>query len=259
MLDIGAAGWAFLVALCVAVGYWLASIVRNDVGVADSMWSLLFLVMLAVYQNLAETVGPRQWLVLALVAIWALRLSIHITVRNHGRPEDRRYRLIRRNNAPNFRYKSLYIVFGLQACMAGFIAVPLLVASSASTPLGWLDVAGALLWLIGMLFEMLADSQLARFKARPENRGKVLDTGLWRFTRHPNYFGEFAIWWGYFLFALAAGGWWSILSPLLMSFLLVKVTGVALLEKDIGERRPEYADYIRRTNAFFPGPPRDSA
>jgi steroid 5-alpha reductase family enzyme len=258
MLDIAAVGWAFVVALCVAVGYWLASILRSDVGIADSVWSLLFLVMLAVYQYLADTVGPRHWLVLALVAIWALRLSIHITARNHGRPEDRRYRLIRRNNAPYFRYKSLYIVFGLQACLAGFIAMPLLVASSAPSPLGWLDVAGTVLWSIGMLFEVLADLQLARFKAKPENRGKVLDTGLWAFTRHPNYFGEFAIWWGYFLLALAAGGWWTVFSPLLMSFLLLKITGVALLEKDIGERRPEYADYIRRTNAFFPGPPRDS-
>jgi steroid 5-alpha reductase family enzyme len=259
MLDIAAASWAFLVVLCVAVAYWLASIVRNDVGIVDSMWSLLFLVMLAVYQYLADTVGPRPWLVLALVTIWALRLSIYITVLNHNQPEDRRYRLIRRNNAPHFRCKSLYIVFGLQACLAGFIAVPLLVASSASTPLGWLDVAGIVLWLVGMLFEVFADSQLARFKARPENRGKVLDTGLWRFTRHPNYFGEFSIWCGYFLLALAAGGWWTVLSPLLMSFLLLRITGVALLEKDIGERRPEYADYIRRTNAFFPGPPRDSA
>jgi len=257
MLDIAAAGWAFVVALCVAVGYWLASIVRSDVSIADSMWSLLFLVMLAVYQYLADTVGPRQWLVLALVAIWALRLSIHITARNYGQPEDRRYRLIRRNNAPYFRYKSLYIVFGFQACLAGFIAMPLLVASSAPTPLGWLDVAGTVLWSVGMLFEVLADLQLARFKAKPGNRGKVLDTGLWAFTRHPNYFGEFAVWWGYFLFALAAGGWWTVLSPLLMSFLLLKITGVALLEKDIGERRPEYADYIRRTNAFFPGRPRN--
>jgi steroid 5-alpha reductase family enzyme len=259
MLDFMATGWAFLVVLGVAVGYWLASLVRNDVGIVDSMWSLLFLVMLAVYQYLADIFGPRPWLVLALVAIWALRLSIHITVRNHDQPEDRRYRLIRRNNAPYFHYKSLYIVFGLQACLAGFIALPLLVASSASTPLGWVDVAGIALWLIGMFFEVLADLQLARFKAKPANRGKVLDTGLWRFTRHPNYFGEFAIWWGYFLFALAAGGWWTVLSPLLMSFLLYKITGVALLEKDIGERRSEYADYIRRTNAFFPGPPRDSA
>jgi steroid 5-alpha reductase family enzyme len=124
--------------------------------------------------------------------------------------------------------------------------------------LGWLDALGLSLWLLGMFFEVVGDAQLARFKADPDNRGKVLNSGLWRYTRHPNYFGEFTLWWGFFCFALAAGGWWTVASPLLMSFLLLKVSGVAMLEKDIGERRPAYADYIRNTNAFFPGPPRSS-
>jgi steroid 5-alpha reductase family enzyme len=153
----------------------------------------------------------------------------------------------------------LYIVFGLQAVLAGVIAVPLLAAVSGTAALGLLDAIGACLWLIGMFFEVVGDHQLARFKADADNRGKVLDKGLWRFTRHPNYFGEFAIWWGYFFFALAAGGWWAIFSPVLMSFLLLRVSGVALLERSISERRPEYVDYVRRTNAFFPGPPRVSA
>jgi steroid 5-alpha reductase family enzyme len=257
MLDIAAAGWAFVAALCVAVIYWLASIVRKDVGIVDSLWSLLFLLMLAVYMYFADIAGPRPWLVLWLVAVWALRLSIYIVLRNRGAPEDRRYRAIRRNNQPNFRYKSLYIVFGFQAALAGFISLPLLVAASASTQLGWLDLLGVAAWLIGMLFEVFGDMQLARFRAQPKNKDKVLDTGLWRFTRHPNYFGEFVIWCGYFMLALAAGGWWTFLSPVLMTFLLMKFSGVALLESDIEERRPAYADYVRRTNAFFPGPPRE--
>lgn len=259
MLDTAAAGWAFVVVLTVAVSFWLVSIVRNDVSIVDSLWSLMFLLMLGVYETLAETSGPRPWLVLVLVTIWALRLSVYITHRNHGEPEDHRYREIRRNNEPHFRFKSLYIVFGMQAALAGFIALPLLVAASAVSPLGWLDFLGVALWLVGMFFEVLGDFQLARFRADMNNRGRVLDAGLWRFTRHPNYFGEFLVTWGYFLLALAAGGWWAVLSPLLMSLLLLKVSGVALLERSIGQRRPEYTDYIRRTNAFFPGPPRVSA
>ena len=259
MLDVSAAGWAFVAVFAAAVCVWMVSLVRNDVSIVDSLWSLMFLLMLGVYSVLADTFGPRLLLILVLVATWALRLSIFIAVRNHGEPEDSRYVEIRRNNEPHFRFKSLYIVFGLQAVLAGFISLPLLVAASAASALGWLDFAGVTLWLIGMYFEVIGDWQLARFKADPLNSGKVLDTGLWRYTRHPNYFGEFTIWWGYFAVALSAGGWWTVLSPLLMTFLLLKVSGVALLEKSIGERRPEYARYVRETNAFFPGPPQIAA
>lgn len=256
MLDVTAASWSVGCVFAVAFSCWILSAIRNNVSVVDSLWPLMFLLMLSVYQLLADTSTPRAWLVLALVTIWALRLSIYITQRNHGQPEDHRYATIRRNNQPHFRLKSLYIVFGLQAALACFIGLPLRVAASASSALGWLDLLGVGLWFVGMVFEVVGDYQLARFKADPNSRGKVLDTGLWRYTRHPNYFGEFMIWWGYFLLALAAGGWWTILSPLLMSFLLLKVSGVALLENTILERRPEYADYVRQTNSFFPGVPR---
>ena len=259
MLDFAAAALAFGVVAVVAVGSWLVSLVRNDVSIVDALWSLMFLSMLTVYFLLTDAGHARAWVILALASVWALRLSVFIACRNHGEPEDYRYREIRRNNEPHFRFKSFYIVFGLQAVLAGVIAVPLLVAVSGTAALGWLDAIGACLWLIGMFFEVVGDHQLARFKADAENRGKVLDTGLWRFTRHPNYFGEFAIWWGYFFFSLAAGGWWTVFSPVLMSFLLLKVSGVALLERSISQRRPEYVEYVRKTNAFFPGPPRVSA
>jgi steroid 5-alpha reductase family enzyme len=259
MLDIAAASWAVAAVLAAAAVAWAVSLARKDVSIVDSLWSLMFLLMLAVYLSMANPGGPRPWLVTILVTIWALRLSIYIAVRNHGKPEDHRYQTIRQNNEPHFQFKSLYIVFGLQAVLAGFIAAPLLVAASAATPLGVLDLLGAVLWLIGMVFEVVGDFQLAHFRAAPANRGQVLDSGLWRFTRHPNYFGEFTIWWGYFAIALAAGGWWTVLSPLLMTLLLLKVSGVALLEQSIGQRRPEYADYVRRTNAFFPGPPGTAA
>jgi steroid 5-alpha reductase family enzyme len=235
---------------------WLVSLLRNDVSLVDGFWSVMFLIITAGYFWLSEARDARSVLILSLVTLWSLRLSIYITVRNHGLPEDHRYQEIRRNNDPGFRFKSLYIVFGLQGLLAWLIAMPLAAAMGENTPLGLLDLAGVVLWTTGMLFESLGDAQLARFKRDPGNRGKVLDHGLWRYTRHPNYFGEFTLWWGFFLIAMAAGGWWTVLSPLLMSILLLKVSGVSLLEKDIGTRRPAYAEYIARTNAFFPGPPR---
>lgn len=235
---------------------WLYSAFKADVSVVDSLWSLLFLMLAAVYARHAPVVGPRTVLVLVLVGIWALRLSIYITWRNHGHGEDRRYQAIRARNEPHFAFKSLYLVFGLQAVLAWVISLPLLGAILHPGGLTLLDAAGAALWIMGFTFEAGGDWQLAKFKADPANRGKVLDRGFWRLTRHPNYFGEFSMWWGFYLIGLAAGAWWSILGPLIMSLLLLKVSGVTLLEKDIGDRRPEYADYIRRTPAFFPAPPK---
>jgi steroid 5-alpha reductase family enzyme len=179
-------------------------------------------------------------------------------MRNWGEPEDYRYQTIRNNNEPGFAFKSLYIVFGLQGVLAWLVALPLLPAIASSSPLVWIDLVAAALWTVGFIFEAVGDYQLARFKSRADSQGRALDTGLWRYTRHPNYFGEFCMWWGFYLFAFAAGGWWSIASPLLMSFLLLKVSGVAMLEQTISDRRPEYAAYIRRTNTFFPGPRRSN-
>ncbi len=254
---------AFLTALAAVVAFaglgWLLSLRLKDVSIVDSMWSLMFLLTVSTYAVTLSSTGPRVLLVLALLAIWAIRLSAYITWRNWGEGEDFRYQEIRANNQPGFALKSLYIVFGLQALLAFVISLPLLVAVQSDAPLGLLDAAGALLWLVGLIFEAGGDWQLARFKANPENRGKVLDSGLWGLTRHPNYFGDFCVWWGFFLLSLGAGGWWTFISPLLMSGLLLRVSGVALLEKDIGQRRPAYARYVRETNAFFPGPRRRSA
>ena len=187
----------------------------------------------------------------------ALRLAGYITWRNWGEGEDYRYRQIRQRNQPGFEFKSLYLVFGLQGVLAWIISIPLLVAILHPGEPGGVAYLGVLVWLVGMLFEAVGDYQLARFKADPDNKGKVLDSGLWRYTRHPNYFGNAMIWWGFYLIALSVGGWWTIFAPLLMTFLLLKVSGVVLLEKDIAERRPAYRDYVARTNAFLPGPPRD--
>jgi steroid 5-alpha reductase family enzyme len=146
----------------------------------------------------------------------------------------------------------------LQAVILWFVSLPIQVTASQeeTNPLHWLDGLGALIWSVGFAFEAVGDWQLARFKADPANAGRVMDRGLWRFTRHPNYFGDFAVWCGLYLIAAAGGAWWTLLSPLAMSFLLLKVSGVTLLEKTITDRRPDYANYQARTNAFFPGPPR---
>ena len=256
MLDLTAYVWAGTSLLGIAVACWLVSLLKDDVSIVDSLWSVMFLVATATYVLTSETLGPRTLLILSLVAVWALRLSVHITWRNHGRPEDYRYQQIRANNQPGFRFKSLYIVFGLQGLLAWIIATPLLVGVSGASALSPLDYIGVGLWLVGFLFETVGDWQLAAFRNDPSNRGRVLTSGLWGYTRHPNYFGDCVLWWGFYLIALSAGGWWTVFAPLLMTLLLVKVSGVALLEKDISARRPEYAAYIQRTNAFIPGPRR---
>ncbi|MCO6414439.1 MAG: DUF1295 domain-containing protein [Thiogranum sp.] len=241
---------------------WMVSIFKRDVSIVDSAWSLMFLAMAFTYTApawLSGNPGARATLLLVLVSAWALRLSIYITWRNRGEGEDRRYQAIRRRHEPGFAFKSLYLVFGVQGLLAWFISLPLLAAATGAQSLGVLDVIAVLIWLTGFSFETVADAQLAAFKANPSSNGKVMDRGLWRYTRHPNYFGECLVWWGFYVLAVAAGGWWSFPAPLLMTFLLLRVSGVTLLESDISERRPAYRDYRRRTNAFIPGPRRASA
>jgi steroid 5-alpha reductase family enzyme len=243
------------VACAAAFLTWVLSLPLRNVSIVDSLWSLMF-IALGATDAVVAGLTPRGMLVLALVTVWGLRLSGYITWRNRGHGEDRRYQAIRARNEPGFALKSLYLVFLLQALLAWVISLPLHAALLSTAPLGPLDAVGGVMWLVGFIFEAGGDWQLARFKADPGNRGKVMDRGFWRYTRHPNYFGDFAIWWGFYAIAAGAGGWWSLPGPILMSVLLMRVSGVSLLEKDIGERRPQYAEYVRRTNAFFPGAPR---
>ena len=242
--------------LLVAGLAWVVSVLIHDVSFVDSLWSLFFLLAAVLFAIDAGELSLRAQLVIACVVLWSLRLSLHITVRNWGEPEDHRYQKIRENNEPGFVVKSLYIVFGLQGLLAWIIVIPLLPAINSGAPLSPIDIVALLLFAVGFFFEAVGDWQLSRFKASSSGKGEVLDTGLWRYTRHPNYFGEFCIWWAFWLFAAAAGAWWTVYAPALMSFLLLRVSGVAMLEKTIGERRPAYAEYIRSTNAFFPGPKR---
>jgi len=247
---------ALALILGIGVVAWVVSVAIRNVAFVDSLWSLFFLVAALVFATAAWPLSARGLLVTVPVAIWALRLSTYITARNWGEPEDYRYQKIRANNEPGFAVKSLYIIFGLQGVLAWIVAMPLLPAIMNPGNIGALEIIAAALWLVGFTFEAGGDYQLSKFKREPSNKGRVLKTGFWRYTRHPNYFGDFCVWWAFYLFAVAAGGWWTVLSPILMSLLLLKVSGVALLEKTITERRPEYAEYIRSTNAFFPGVPK---
>jgi steroid 5-alpha reductase family enzyme len=255
--DLGLWMSALPVLLVAATFTWLLSIPMRNVSIVDSLWSLMFFAAGVIYGLAADPRAPRLSFVLWMLVLWAFRLSFHITRRNVGKGEDHRYQAIRARNAPGFTWKSLYLVFWLQALLAWIISLPILGAFSSTRPLGVLDGLGLALWLVGFAFEAAGDWQLARFRKNPANAGKVMDRGLWRFTRHPNYFGEFCIWWGFWLIALSAGAWWAVAGPLLITWLLLKVSGVSLLERDIGNRRPQYADYVLKTNAFFPGPPRN--
>jgi steroid 5-alpha reductase family enzyme len=235
---------------------WCLSLVRNNVTHVDSMWSLFLALAAFSYAWMFNELNPRTFLVLFLVSLWALRLCIYLSWRNWNPHEDHRYAAIRKNNQPHFWLKSLYIIFGLQAVLAWIVSMPLFGAIASDSILNRWDVIGALLFTVGFVWETLADWQLSIFKAHPENKGKVLSSGLWRYCRHPNYFGECCVWWGFYLIAVAAGAWWTLAAPLVMTLLLLKVSGVALLEKDIAERRPAYRDYIQSTNAFLPWLPK---
>ena len=254
---VGLSGLALIAGLALLT--WLASVVRRDVSLVDRTWSVFIAGAAIVYALRLPAPGERGLWMLLLVVAWASRLALFITRRNWGHGEDRRYQQIRARNQPNFAFKSLYLIFALQAVLAWVVSAPFFAAMSGSRPFGGLDAAGIAVAAFGIVFETIGDAQMAIFKKDPKNKGQVMDRGVWRTTRHPNYFGETCVWWGFWLMALGGAGWggaWSVVSPLLMTVLLLKVSGVSLLEKDIGERRPAYRDYIARTNAFVPGWPR---
>ena len=201
-----------------------------------------------------QQVYDRALLLLTLVTVWAVRLSLYITWRNWGRGEDYRYQAMRRGFGPHFTLTSLFVVFGLQGLLTWLISLPVqVVMTVVAPPLGWLDAVGIGLWSVGFVFESLGDWQLARFKANPANAGRPLDLGLWRYTRHPNYFGDALVWWGFYVVAVSSpGGVWTIVSPIVMTYLLLEVSGVSLLETHLRRSKPGYEDYVRATSAFVP-------
>jgi steroid 5-alpha reductase family enzyme len=253
---------SFAVGAAAMLALWGVSLVRRNVSIVDVWWGPGFALLAAVSFVLAPAPGPRGALLLGLVALWGLRLGLHLFVRNHGQGEDPRYARMRRHHGARFAWVSLGTVFGLQAVLQWFVSLPVQVAQliPGARPLGLLDAIGVALFAIGLFFETVGDLQLTRFRADPTNRGRVLDTGLWRYTRHPNYFGDCLAWWGLFVVAMSTPrGFATIASPLAMTFLLLRVSGVALLERSLVHTRPAYRDYVERTSAFFPRPPRRRA
>jgi len=234
---------------------WAISVPTRNAAVADLFWGpALAASGLAAYLIHPGPTG-RGLLVLGLAWAWALRLSLYLFLRNRGKGEDSRYAAMRKAHPRNFPLWSLVMVFGLQSLLAWIIAWPLRAAIGPAGSWNLFDLFGAALSGLGLALEALADGQLATFKSDPRNKGKVMDRGLWRYSRHPNYFGESLVWWGFGFLALAAGSPWALLGSALITFLLLRVSGVPMLEQLLRKRGPAYADYIRRTSAFIPWPP----
>jgi steroid 5-alpha reductase family enzyme len=251
-----------LISLAAAAGafvlLWLISLPLKDSSIVDPFWGASYVLVAWVAWTVADDPGSRQTLLAALVTLWGARLTLYLSIRNLGKGEDYRYQAMRRRWGKRFPLVSLGTVFLLQAGLMWIVSLPVQVAMADPGDPGWLAWIGIALYAVGLFFETVGDWQLARFKADPDNAGKVMDRGLWRYTRHPNYFGDFAVWWGLFLVAVTDTGMlWTIVGPILMSWLLLRVSGVAMLERTIGKRRPGYEEYARRTNAFFPGPPKE--
>lgn len=234
---------------------WGVSVVRADASIVDAFWAPGFLLAALAYV-LRTGASPRGILVTVLVGAWALRLGTHLLRRNLRHGEDARYAAWRRRHGRRFWWVSLFTVFWLQAVILWIVSAPLLGAAVAGGTPGALWWFGAAVFLAGFLFEWVADRQLRHFRAGGDGAGRVLDTGLWAWSRHPNYFGNAVLWWGLWLIAADGGAWWTVFGPLTMTVLLLRVSGVTLLERDIEERRPAYAAYRRRTSAFVPRPPK---
>ena len=236
---------------------WIASLLRRDVSIVDIWWGLGFALITWLSLGLTDLRTIWSFFLALLVTLWGVRLAGYLAWRNHGQPEDYRYAAMRTRHGKRFALVSLFTVFGLQGVLMWVISLPLqmgiLMGRSWST---W-GIIGLVLWLVGMFFETVGDYQLARFKAVATNQGRVLNQGLWRYTRHPNYFGEFLIWWGFYLMSAERGSWWwTWIGPLVISFLLIRVSGVRLLETALQHRLPEYERYLKSTSPFLPLPPR---
>ncbi len=209
---------------------WVVSVIVDDASIVDIVWGFGFVAAIwAVYLIADIDTTDRSLLMLGMVTVWGLRLTGYLAWRNTGKGEDRRYQEMRKKNPDSFWLRSLYKVFGVQALIMWTVAVPAVVTIGSEGSLFWLDYLGAAVWLVGVLFETIGDFQLARFKSKPDSKGKVMDRGLWRYTRHPNYFGDFCVWWGIYLVAAAGGVWWAVFSPIVMSALLMRYSGVGLL------------------------------
>jgi len=234
---------------------WVLSVIVKNASIVDLFWGLGFVLTSGFYFLKTNGFAARKVILIVLVAIWGLRLSVYLAMRNIGKGEDFRYKEFRKKfGEKRYWWISFFHTFLLQGILMWLISAPLLGAQyyGRYNSMGIFDYIGIMLWITGLCFEAGGDYQLARFKANPANKGKVLDKGFWRFTRHPNYFGDSAVWWGYGFLCMASGSYIPILGSLLMTALIIKVSGVALLEKSLKEQKPQYKEYIEKTSAFLP-------
>lgn len=237
---------------------WLLSIYLKNVSIVDIFWGFGFVVVNAFYFFKLDEPQLRNWLLLCLVSIWGLRLTIYLAIRNIGKPEDYRYQQFRKDyGEQRYWWFSYFQVFLLQGALIMIVSLPLLHIQTTLTQFWWLDYVAIVIWVIGFVFEAGGDYQLYRFKQNLNNKGKVLNTGFWRYTRHPNYFGDAAVWWSCALFSIAAGGYWQIIGSIIMTLLIIKVSGVAMLERSLKDKKPKYKEYIKNTNAFIPWFPKN--
>lgn len=242
------------------VALWLLSLKIKDCGIIDIFWGTGFVIIAWLYAVLSdwETMGLRNIIFLGMVTLWGLRLSLYLAKRNIGKPEDYRYAEWRAENGKHWWWFSFFKVFALQGILIWIISSIYLPVFLEKGSLILFDYIGIIFWAIGFYFEAVGDWQMMCFKKYSINKGKVMDQGLWKYTRHPNYFGDTMVWWGFFFFSLAhPQGIYFIFCPIMMTFFLVMVSGVAMLEEGMKKTKPKYKDYIQRTSAFFPWWPKE--
>jgi len=240
--------------LSLMTALWIVSVVLKNVSIVDMFWGLGFVLVNTFYFFNTDTT-PAKIVLLVLVAIWGLRLSVYLAWRNIGKPEDFRYQEFRKKyGEKNYWWVSFIQTFLLQGILMWMISLPLLGVNlySTSQHLNLTDYLGMVVWTVGFIFEAGGDLQLARFKMNKGNKGKVLKDGFWHYTRHPNYFGDSAVWWGYGLLVVSTGNYWFVAGSVIMTLLILKVSGVVLLEKSLTNQKPDYKDYILKTSSFIP-------
>lgn len=243
-----------LIILSMMTILWFVSVVIKNVSIVDMFWGFGFVLVNSFYFFSTEST-PSKIVLFVLVTIWGLRLSVYLALRNIGKPEDFRYQEFRKKYGPNrYWWLSFFQTFLLQGILMWLISFPLLGLNlySTSNYLNILDYFAIGIWLIGFIFEAGGDYQLAQFKKVPSNKGKVLSHGFWHYTRHPNYFGDSAVWWGYGLLCISSGAYWYVVGSVLMTLLIIKVSGVALLEKSLKDKKPDYIKYVNTTSSFLP-------
>lgn len=251
---------AIVTIVCLMLATWSVSLLRRDASIVDIVWGLGFVLVAWAAKFVTGASGAGNWLLLLMVTVWGLRLAGYLAKRNLGKGEDFRYKAMRRKHGERFAIVSLYTVFGLQGALMFVVSLPVTMGQrDTSASAGFVVFLGFVVWAIGIYFEAVGDAQLARFKRDPRNEGQIMDQGLWALTRHPNYFGDALVWWGLAIVGSSQGaGVWAFLGAGVMTVLLVRVSGAAMLDRLLAKRKPGYAEYMARTSGFIPMPRRSA-